>query len=190
MTDIDTAKQHLRAELKARRAALPAARRREEDAAVFTALTALAPLRRARRVFCFISRGDEVDTHALIDELLRRGKQVVVPKILPGRGMIAVALTAWSELQPGQLGILEPPGEQDAGDAVDVCITPGLAFTVDGRRLGYGRGYYDRWFTRHPVAYRIAIAYDCQVVDDLPTDERDVRVTMLITGRRQLSIEG
>ncbi len=183
--ELNQRKADLRQELKARRAQLPDTSREQENQAILAALLELAPLQRAECVFCFISHGDEVATHALIDDLLHRGKRVIVPRILPDRGMIAVPFGDWSELKPGQLGILTPASTDEYSGAVDVCITPGLGFTETGERLGYGRGYYDRWFSAHHVAHRIAIGYDCQVVDELPVDENDVPVTMLITGRRR-----
>ncbi len=182
---IDEKKQQLREDLKTRRARMPAAERRDEDAAVLKQLLDLPALREARRVFCFVSHGDEIDTHALLDELLRRDKHIVVPRIRP-EGMIAVAFSDWSELRPGQLGILTPVSTEPCDESVDVCITPGLGFTVSGKRLGYGRGYYDRWFAAHSVPHRIAIGYDCQVLEDLPVSDFDVPVTMLVTGKRRV----
>lgn len=183
--NINTMKQRLRDELKKRRALLPDSERQAEDEAVLGCLLNLHPLRNARRVFCFVSHGDEIDTHALLNELLQQGKQVVIPGIRP-EGMIAVPFSDWSELHPGQLGILTPISSEPSNEDIDVCITPGLGFTESGKRLGYGRGYYDRWFAAHPVNHRIAIAYDCQVVEDLPADETDIPVTMLVTGKRRI----
>lgn len=188
MTAISQAKQRLRTELKKRRAGLPESQRQQEETAILTTLLAEEALLNAHRVFCFISHGDEVDTHGLINELLRQGKRIVVPKILPG-GMIAVPFSDWSDLEPGQLGIPTPVSSRECRDRIDACITPGLAFTESGKRLGYGRGYYDHWFAGHPVEHRIGIAYDCQVVDELPADERDVPVTLLVTGSRRIVID-
>ncbi|MEX2525130.1 MAG: 5-formyltetrahydrofolate cyclo-ligase [Gammaproteobacteria bacterium] len=181
-------KTELRQQLKAQRAQMPPAAREHEDQGILGALLELAPVQAARRVFCFISHGDETDTHALIDALLAQGKEIVVPKIMP-QGMIAVPFSDWSELRPGQLGILTPIATTPSNESIDVCITPGLGFTESGKRLGYGRGYYDRWFAAHPVVDRIGIAYDCQIVDDLPTDGRDIPVTMLVTGKRWIKCQ-
>lgn len=189
MSEINHTKQRLRADLKARRERLPASRRSHEESAIRTGLMAMEALREAQTIFCFISHGDEVDTHALIDAWLQQGKRIVVPKILLSGDMIAVPFYDWSELQPGQLGIPTPVSSREYPAGIDVCITPGLGFTETGKRLGYGRGYYDRWFTRHPVEHRIAIAYDCQILADLPTDEQDIPVTRLVTSERSIEID-
>ena len=175
--------------MKQARDALPEQQRQEYSRAILERLWQLPQLLAARSVFCFISHGSEIDTHPLLDRLLRDGKTVTAPRITRDQGMIAVPFRDWDDLAPGQLGILTPNATQPYQGAIDVCITPGLAFTVSGKRLGYGRGYYDRWFAGHTVANRIAVAFECQVLDDLPTDANDIPVTMLITERRLILID-
>lgn len=141
----------------------------------------------AEVVFCFISYASEVDTHPLLHSLLAGGKTLLVPKILGRECMIAVPLHDWRDLAPGQLGILTPASDEEWTGKVDVCITPGLGFTETGKRLGFGRGYYDQWFAGHPSGQRIAVAFECQVVPDLPVDEHDMPVNCIVTERRIIS---
>lgn len=189
MSNLTQQKADLRKQLKLTRDALPPARRREYSRAIRERLLQLPEIRAAASVFCFISYGSEIDTHPLLDQFLRDGKTVTVPKIIPARGMIAVPFSGWADLEPGQLGILTPRSEAARDAPVDVCITPGLGFTVDGGRLGYGRGYYDRWFAGHTAAARIAVGFECQILDALPTGPNDVPVTMLVTENRLILID-
>jgi 5-formyltetrahydrofolate cyclo-ligase len=187
--DVTQHKAELREQLKQARDALTPAQRREYSRAIRERLLQLPQVQAAASVFCFVSNGSEVDTHPLLDEFLRDGKTVAVPRITRDRGMLAVPFSGWEELQPGQLGILSPVSDRPYAGAIDVCITPGLGFTVMGKRLGYGRGYYDRWFAGHAVADRIAVGFECQVLDDLPAGSNDVPVTMLVTESRLILID-
>ncbi|MEJ2760662.1 MAG: 5-formyltetrahydrofolate cyclo-ligase [Gammaproteobacteria bacterium] len=187
--DLNKRKAALRESQKQVRDALPEEARREHSRAILERLLELPVLQAARSVFCFVSHGSEVDTHPLLDWLLVQGKTVAVPKILNAEGMIAVPFKSWDDLRPGQLGILTPAVSTPYPGGIDVCITPGLGFTSSGKRLGYGRGYYDRWFAGHPVAHRIAVGFECQLLEDLPAGERDVPVNMVVTERRIILID-
>jgi 5-formyltetrahydrofolate cyclo-ligase len=138
----------------------------------------------AEVIFCFISFADEVDTHILIQQLQRQNKTIVVPKTSRSRGMIAIALASWQELERDGFGILVPRTSVAYPGSIDVSLTPGLGFSPSGARLGYGRGYYDAWFTAHPAVYKIGVAYECQVLDHIPMGERDVAVDKLVTEAR------
>jgi 5-formyltetrahydrofolate cyclo-ligase len=181
-------KAALRTRLKAARDALSAADRADFSTAITTRLLALAPMHRARRVFVFISNGSEVETHGLVQTLLGEGREVAVPKIVGKTQMIACRLPAWSGLKPAQLGILTPEVTDPVEAHFDVVVTPGVGFTEAGHRIGYGAGYYDRWFASHSVGHRIAIAFEVQLVPTLPTDEHDLPVDAIVTERRLISL--
>ena len=177
-------KRLLRAELRQRRNALPASERLAASKKIREGLLGLPELSSATWVFCFISSGDEVGTHRLIDALVERGKQVLVPWIPAGGDMVAVHFPGWDGLAPGQLGILTPVAPRPHEGRVDLCITPGLGFTIRGERIGYGRGYYDRWFASHETGCRLGIAFECQIVDRVPVNETDVVLDILLTEAR------
>lgn len=141
----------------------------------------LAELREAGAVFVFISHGAEVDTRALIDELVVRGVQVSVPRVVDGRRMVAAPFPGWDGLVPGTLGIPAPASTRPDPRPPDVVLTPGLAFARHGHRLGYGKGYYDRWFRAHPAPVRVALAFGCQVVEALPVTPSDEPVDLVVT---------
>jgi 5-formyltetrahydrofolate cyclo-ligase len=182
---ISTEKQKLRQEILSRRNEMPPGTRSTASESIAGKVLGAPEVTAAGTVFCFISADHEVHTHGILDQLLQRGKTLLVPKILRGEPMRAVAFTGWEDLTPGTLGILAPTESTPFAGYVDLVITPGLSFTPDGHRLGYGKGYYDRWFATHEHGTRIGIAFQCQVQDTLPTNHLDVRVHQVVTEKRR-----
>jgi 5-formyltetrahydrofolate cyclo-ligase len=182
-------KKQLREQLKAARAALGEAARKRHSAAIVERVLALPEVQKARTCFIFVGIGEEVATAPLIDRLAAAGKTLFVPKILGKTEMIACPFRGWDDLKPAQLGIPTPGGTERYDGPIDVAITPGLGFTVTGARLGYGAGYYDRWFAIHKVGARIALAFEAQILPELPTHDADLPVDMLVTERRALRVK-
>lgn len=178
-----------RARLRVQRDALTPGQRRAGSERIRSRILDLAAVRAARTVFCFVSRGAEVETHALIDTLATGGCRILVPKISGAADMVAVEFPGWPALQPGVLGILAPVSEQPFAGRIDVVITPGLGFTAKGDRLGMGRGYYDRWFAGHAYGLSIAICFECQLVRALPVSATDIPVDLIVTEERVLEAE-
>jgi len=182
VTGLAAAKAALRARLRALRAGLPAAVRAGEDLAVAAAVRCLPEWHSARRWFVYLSGEEEVSTAALVDELLARpGTEVYAPLIVARGVMEARRLRDRSELRPGRYGIPAPVDGDLPGAAIEAVLAPGLGFTTGGQRIGLGAGFYDRWFAANPAGCRIALAYRCQVVDHIPTDETDLPVHLLVT---------
>ena len=181
MPNLANIKHAVRNELKQVRAALPDTDREEYSGRITEHLYNLPEIQSARSVFAFISYGNEVDTHGLIQSFLDKGITLAVPKILPGQGMVAMILHSWEELAPGPMGILTHRENGTQCGTFDVIITPGLGFTREGHRIGYGRGYYDRWFSQHPTGLKIGIAFEVQIRESLPVDDRDIQVDIIVT---------
>lgn len=188
MNAVTKEKSRLREWFKQQRGAIREEIRLLYDEAIFLRLFSLPQMEMAECVFCFISSGTEVDTYAIIRQLLKSGKTIAVPKILGANGMLAIPFQNWDELERGQLGIFTPIRSDPIQKRIDISITPGLGFTPSGKRLGFGRGYYDKWFAQHPQVEKIAIAYECQLTDDLPTDEFDVAVDIIVTEERIIEV--
>ncbi|MFT7458709.1 MAG: 5-formyltetrahydrofolate cyclo-ligase [Planctomycetota bacterium] len=184
MNSIQAQKAKLRTELKKRRQDIPEPLRREKNLAIQQKLLSLEAIRIAKSIFCFISHGSEVDTHSIIDQLLLLDKLVAVPKLIESNSMNAIQFLDWEELEAGQLGILSPRVNTRIIRKFDATITPGLGFTEDGKRLGFGQGYYDRWFQTNGAGMKIALAYETQLLEDLLTSEHDVKVDMIVTEKR------
>ena len=161
--------------------ALDSRQRLRASAAIFSAVERLPEFRAARTVAVFAALPDEPAT----DEVLTRWastRRVVLPRV-EGDAMRFYACRP-DALVFGAFGILEPQGERPcpAGE-IDLVVCPGVAFTADGRRLGRGRGYYDRYLGDPAFrGFRVGVCYAHQLVDDLPVEPHDVRMDRVITG--------
>lgn len=174
-------KQVIRREIRERRNALTQAQQDEYSQTIINRLIQLPEFTSAETVFCYISYLSEVQTHALIKQHLLGKKRVCVPKIMSDTLMIAVEINNWENLEPDDYGIPTPISNKEAQLDYDLCINPGLAFTQEGHRMGYGRGYYDRWLARNNVKHTIALAYECQFVEEMPIEETDIPMDKILT---------
>ncbi len=135
---------------------------------------------KAKTVFCYVSAKGEVGTHTLIKELLKE-KEVVVPKCIDKEGnMIGVKITSFNELREGFFGILEPENWVEFPKGrIDFAIVPAIAFDEEGYRLGYGKGYYDR-FLSDINPYKLGVCAKDFYLPSLPHDELDVKMDSVL----------
>ena len=195
MPDLKQQKHELRQRMKTLRDAIPAADRTAQSQAVADHVLGLDAVQNARSVFVFVSFGSEIQTHGLIDALLEMGKTVAVPKLLPNaspsragaKRMAAIPITSLDELAPGPMGILIPTNDIELNASPDITLVPGLAFTKQGRRLGYGGGYYDRFLQTNAATQTAAIGYGLQVLDTLPVGRDDIPVRSIVTEQGEIS---
>ena len=131
--------------------------------------------------FIYYSYGTEADTHAIIEGLLSTGKKVYLPRV-EGDIIVPVPYTAKTELVKNSLGIEEPVGQAYDGE-IDVCIAPLLAVNSKGYRLGYGGGFYDRYFASHPDILKAGLGYSLQQCEDNFEEEHDVPLDIFICER-------
>ena len=171
----------------ARRRAFPPEERAHAGAAIRTRAASLSLLRDADNIMLYASTAEEIDLFPLMETLLAQGRHIALPAIT-GKGMMeARALSAMDALTEGAFGILTPDaarGSIVSPDMLDLVIVPGAAFAPDGRRLGLGGGYYDRFLPRAGNAVRLVLAFDWQLVPDVPAGGRDARVDVILTERR------
>lgn len=145
-------------------------------------------LAEAQTVLAYYSLPDEVNTHQFIDDLLAEGKTVLLPTVIGEGQMEWHVYTSASGLKKGAFGIGESEGELYSGFGRDtspseqqmIALVPGVAFDAAGRRLGRGRGYYDRFLAAHPHIYKIGVCFDFQKVPEVPADGQDVAVDEVI----------
>lgn len=180
-------KAALRRELLAKRAVLSG--RLEKDEAMFRQVLALPQYRRAGRVFLYVSTPREPDTGRLLRAALEAGKEVFAPVCAPEGGAMAFyRVESEACLRPGRFGILEPdpaaggpacfPEGQDAEETL--VVVPGVAFDLRGFRLGYGKGYYDR-FLAGVDRNTVGLCYRELFLPELPAEEHDQRVRRVVT---------
>ena len=175
-------KRLLRASLLRQRAARSAAERRSAGEQI--GLHGLVAATDVAVVAAYAAVGDEPPTRPLLDALLGAAIRVVVPAV-DGARLQWGELHDWTDLVRSDLGLLEPPVvSEDAAHlaaAADLILLPALAVDRRGVRLGRGGGYYDRWLPHSPRGQLVAVVYDDEVVDELPHELHDRRVSAALT---------
>ena len=183
-------KKLLRREMLARRRAFPAEERRRASAVICTRARAEAALQNSHTIMLYAAMAEEIDLIPLMEALLAEGRRIVLPEIT-GKGLMeARELPAMDATTDGAFGIATPDptrGSIVPPEEIDVTIVPGAAFAADGGRLGLGGGYYDRFLPRAVNAVRLVLAFDFQVVPDVPMGAQDARVDAILTERRMIS---
>lgn len=125
---------------------------------------------------------EEVDTWPFFEYAWGIGKTVVVPVSTPA-GLVHTIVTRDTQWQTGAFGIQEPIASSTPVQSIDVVIVPVVAFDSHCNRIGYGKGYYDRFLHEHG-AITMGLAYECQKVNDLPTEQHDVALSCIATDQR------
>ncbi len=175
-------KNRIRGVMRGRREAMMPGERLEKSRRICGQVLAL--LRDGETVMVYSSKELEVNTSPLVEALLASGNPVIVPIIV--REDVSLRLSYLrdpSVLVPSTFGVPEPIGSEIPArpEAVDTIILPMLGFDRRGGRLGYGAGYYDRFLARNPRIRRIGIAFACQEAGEIPCEENDIHMNLVIT---------
>lgn len=135
----------------------------------------------AERILFYASKQNEVSTTQWIQDALAAGKKIYLPKVNNDHLLIC-PIQSWEDLKEGSFGILEPCEnlEPSHPKELDLILVPGLAFDKKGNRMGYGKGFYDR-LLKQTKALRIGLAFKEQIVDELPVEDHDEAVDLVIT---------
>jgi 5-formyltetrahydrofolate cyclo-ligase len=186
--DMGRAKREVRRRVLAARDALPAAERGRLSDAVCARAAGLAEIVAASTLLVFASFRSEVDTAGLIAWALEHGKVVCLPRVLGPQTMTACRIQdPAADLAPGAWSIPEPCAglEEIPAERMDVVVVPGSVFDAAGRRCGYGGGFYDSYLPRtRPGTPWVALAFEAQLVDELPCEAHDLAVTAIVTETR------
>lgn len=134
----------------------------------------------AEAIYCYVDYQNEVETRTIIEYAWRWGKKVAVPKV-NGDEMEFYYIQSFEDLQEGYKGIQEPTPTHTAIDEHVLVIMPGTAFDARCNRIGYGKGYYDKYLHAHPNYRTIALAFELQMVCAVPTDAYDICPNYIIT---------
>ena len=184
-TDMD--KATLRSHHMELRDSLDLSSREELDQKIFSHLSKVEVFSNAGLVLTYVSYRSEVDTHAIINALLKEGRRVAVPRCDKKKHTMSFfELSSFDDLEPGAHNILEP--KKSLVKAVTVpdmigsaCLVPGLIFDTRGRRIGYGGGYYDRFLAFYP-GEKIGLARNSQICGNgLPQESTDVPLDYVVT---------
>lgn len=200
--DFKEQKRAIRREVLAKRDALPEEQRKMADMAMADRIIGHQWFYRAEVLLAFVNYGSEIGTVEIIEEAIRKGKKVFVPrieKVMNGADgslseakaediMIFYRITSMEQLTAGYKGILEPDGTTERFDYEKykerrmLLLMPGVAFDIYGNRMGYGKGFYDRFLRDKEIlqTYSIGIGYKCQRVDFIPVEEHDLKPYQVI----------
>lgn len=183
-SDIREEKNKLRQSFKALRDSIPKGEKRELDKKILRKLIQLWSYREEDLVLTFVSKDSEVDTKEIIKQALRDSKKVAVPRCVENTTDIEFYLIkSLDDLERGSFGVLEPIKERC--ERLDdfskgVCLVPAIAFDKKGYRLGYGKGYYDRFLSKYNGRI-LGVCYSACVCDSLPHGRFDRRVPSIVT---------
>lgn len=149
-------------------------------------LIGVPEVRRAHSVMVYLTYKSELPTEFVIEMLRAEGKALYAPRIGPCGHLLAAQLPPDVELRSGPYDVPEPVGTECVDPRqLDAVIVPGVAFDLSGRRLGFGKGYYDRFLPAlRPEAVKVGLVYDLQLVPEVPAGPNDVPVDIIVTESR------
>lgn len=188
-------KGELRKEIKLKREVLDKNIKLMADEKIRKSLFESEIYKNSKVVFIYVNMDSEINTIDIIKELLASDKTIAVPKVIPvslkERQMKALKINSMLQLnESGAFGILEPSIEcEDISEDVDLIIIPGLAFDINGNRLGYGGGFYDRFLSKYPNSKRVALCYDFQIFDEIPHEFFDEKVDLIISEEKIINLK-
>jgi 5-formyltetrahydrofolate cyclo-ligase len=194
VSDVRLRKAELRAQVLARRSALPADQRSAAGTLIRDAVLAEPQVQMAGTIAAYYSIGAEPGTHGLVFALWKRGSYVLLPVLRPDGDLDWASYEGPDSMVPGPRGLLEPgepPRGVDAVARADAVLVPALAVDTVGRRLGRGGGSYDRALARvGPLVPLIALVYDDELVEQVPTEGHDIPVRATVSPRAGMTVMG
>jgi len=194
VSDVRLRKAELRAQVLARRSALPADQRSAAATLIRDAVLAEPQVQMAGTIAVYYSIGSEPGTHGLVYALHKRGSYVLLPVLRPDGDLDWASYEGPDSMVPGPRGLLEPgepPRGVDAVARADAVLVPALAVDGAGRRLGRGGGSYDRALARvGPLVPLIALVYDDELVEHVPAEGHDIPVRATASPRAGLAFTG
>jgi 5-formyltetrahydrofolate cyclo-ligase len=173
-------KKELRRVIRERKRAMTEAEIQEKSRRLGQLLRESEAYRQAKAIYGYLPYNQEVRTVAMLEQAIRDGKRVAVPKCY-GDDMRFIWMEDLSMVEKGYAGIPEPIADGPvAEDPAALVLMPGLAFDPEGRRIGYGGGFYDRFLAAEPEHPTLALCYDFQMQPKLETEEFDIPVDTVI----------
>ncbi len=180
-------KVELRSLIRGRLKAMSAVERVEGSEAICQRLRVEPRWQQAQAVLAFVPMTKEPDISPVVVEAIRSGREVALLRHAhDGDNYVpCIVRDLERDLRPGQFGIMEPAAHCPIVDLMrlDFVLLPGIGFTFNGDRLGRGKGYYDRVLAGVP-ALKCGVAFDCQIVEEIPLEPHDVRLNCILTPTR------
>ena len=186
-------KQAIREEVLRRRDQIPQQVRTVKNSLIREKIFSLTEFILSRVILMYASFRSEVETPGMIAGAIESGKRVLMPKVDGESKQLEIyEIVDINELTPGYMGIPEPNLPEDRQVSIeetDIVLIPGTAYDYSGNRLGYGAGYYDRLLSGiEKEIIIVAPAFEEQLLDQIPAEEHDVKVDIIITDRQIIRI--
>ena len=173
-------KAALRKQIREKKRAMTEGEILEASARLGQLFAASKAYRQAKSIYGYLPYNQEVRTVPMLEQALRDGKRVAVPKCY-GDEMRFIWMEDLSKVEKGYAGIPEPVEDGPvADDETALVLMPGLAFDPEGRRIGYGGGFYDRFLAKEPDHPTLALCYAFQMLPKLETEEFDIPVDCVL----------
>lgn len=173
-------KHELRGQIRSLKRQMAEAQIVEKSEQLCRLFTATDAYRNAKSVYGYMSYNQEVRTLPLLQQALKDGKRVAIPKCY-GAEMRFIWMDDLSKVEKSSCGIPEPVADGPiADDETALVLMPGMAFDRQGHRIGYGGGFYDKFLAAEPTHPTVALCFDFQVVEQLPTEEFDIPVDLVL----------
>ena len=144
----------------------------------------------SKNIFIYLGFGSEINTIKYVEDFLNEGKKIIIPYTdMKNKVMYGIEINTLDGLEKNKFGILEPTDISEIfnKEDIDLIIMPGVAFDRSGNRIGYGGGYYDKFLCGMSSDIpTIALAYDIQILEEVPSEKHDIKVDMVITERETI----
>lgn len=176
-------KKQIRTEILKRRSALSKDEVADKSRAICRKIVSCEQFVQAESILLYLDFNHEVETGLIWDKAQKMRKHVAAPRLI-GSQMVFARIQSEKDLIPGKWGISEPKKNCPVireHDSRTVVIMPGVAFDCSRNRIGYGGGYYDRYFAGYDSVYKIAAAYDLQIVEQVPAEPFDLKPDCIVT---------
>lgn len=185
-------KQAIRTRYLGIRNGLSYSEREQKSREIWKLLKEDETFQKAQAVLVYMDYRSEVMTTGLVEELLSEGgKKVYAPKV-DGMNILFYEITSMEDLQPGYQGIREPVEKEErlydskmAGKD-GIILVPGAVFDRQRSRMGYGKGFYDRFLSKNPGLFSAALAFECQIARKIPVEPHDIKLDMIVTEKERI----
>ena len=175
-------KKNLRSRMKKKAMELPEEYCTSADKAIGRYVMSLAEYQKAKTVFCYVGRKWEINTRPILEQILRDGKRLGVPKCVEKGIMEVREIDSFECLEAGAYGILEPKDGCACirSEEIDLALIPCLSCSHDGKRLGHGGGYYDRYLEDADFT-KAVLCRERLTEEEIPTDSLDISMDIVVT---------
>ena len=181
-------KKEIRRRIKEKRELMPEETMLKNSAIIKDKLLQRKEYKEAKEIYIYMSFEGEVDTRKIIEESIKQGKKVAIPKIIEEQ-MRFFYIDSIENTEVGYYGILEPKGterNESKPDGNSLIIMPGVAFDYQMNRIGYGKGFYDKYLSKNKFSKKFALAFDFQIFESISNNKYDVKPDIIITENKTI----